>query len=79
MRSRAAKTLTKEEKEILILMGSRLKKIREKGGLSLKDLSITSGIDLSKIAKIEKGQINVTIVTFYHLCKGLGVDFQRTL
>jgi len=58
-------------------LGKNIKKIREAKGLSLWDVSHDCAIDASKIAKIEKGQFNITLRTINELCKGLDVSASR--
>lgn len=54
-------------------LGKNIKRIREAKGLSLWDVSHECAIDASKIAKIEKGQFNITLRTVNELCKGLNI------
>lgn len=67
-----------DEKDILIKFGANLKKMREERGLSLRQLSYNCKVDYSKIAQMEKGMINPTLITLVELAKGLEVD-QREL
>ena len=55
-------------------LGKNIKKIREAKGFSLWDVSHECAIDASKIAKIEKGQFNITLRTINELCKGLNIS-----
>jgi transcriptional regulator with XRE-family HTH domain len=59
--------------EILVRIGSNVRRIRTKKGLSLRELSYLCNIDNSKIAKIEQGRINITVKTLMELCSGLEV------
>lgn len=49
--------------EILIKIGRKLRACREELGLSLRQLDAEIGIDHSYIAKLEKGEGNLTIDT----------------
>ena len=62
-----------EDKETLKEFGSNLKKIRKRKGLSLRALSYECSIDFSDIGKIERGEINVTLLTIVQLAKALDV------
>jgi len=53
--------------------GENLRKYRVERGLSLRELSETCGIDNSKIGKIEKGLINITLTTVLQLAVALEV------
>lgn len=58
-----------ELKEDVVLrnVGAHLKKIREKKGWTLRELSEYSGIDNSRLSKIEQGKINITLLTLIEL------------
>lgn len=62
-----------EDKETLKEFGSNLQKIRKQKGLSLRALSYECSIDFSDIGKIERGEINVTLLTIVQLAKALAV------
>jgi transcriptional regulator with XRE-family HTH domain len=62
-----------EDKETLKEFGSNLKKIRKRKGLSLRALSYECSIDFSDIGKIERGEINVTLLTILQLARALAV------
>ncbi len=59
--------------EILKKFGKNIKKIREKKGLSLREMSYACNLDNSKISKIEQGRINITLLTLIELSVGLEV------
>ncbi|SJZ45394.1 helix-turn-helix domain-containing protein [Sediminibacterium ginsengisoli] len=58
-----------ELKEAVVLqkLGGNIRRLREKKGWTLRDMSERCGIDNSKISKIEKGTINITIMTLLQL------------
>jgi transcriptional regulator with XRE-family HTH domain len=62
-----------EDKELLKKIGDTLKKIRLGKGLSLRDLAANCSIDYSDIGKIERGEVNATMLTMYQLAQGLDV------
>ena len=47
------------DKKVLKKFGENLQKLRKDRGLSLRQMSYSCNIDNSKIAKIEKGMVNV--------------------
>ncbi|THU32467.1 helix-turn-helix transcriptional regulator [Niastella caeni] len=63
-----------EDKETLKKFGGNLKKIRKHKGFSLRTLSHECSIDFSDIGKIERGEINVTLLTIVQLAKALEVS-----
>ena len=71
--------MTNAEKSILKKFGLRLKKIRNEKGLSLRELSFNCKVDFSKIAQMEKGLINPTLLTVSELAKGLDIDVKELM
>ena len=55
------------DRKALKKFGENLQKLRKQRGLSLREMSYACNIDNSKIAKIEKGRINITFTTLLHL------------
>lgn len=55
-------------------IGTRLAELRNKKGMSLRDLSEASGLDHSNIGKIENGRYNVGIDILYKICQALDCD-----
>jgi transcriptional regulator with XRE-family HTH domain len=59
--------------------GSHLKSLREKRGLSLRDLSARCELDSSKISKMENGQTNLQLSSIFELAKGLEMNAKDIL
>lgn len=57
----------------LQLFGENIRKLREAKGLSLRNVAAMCNLDHSGIGKIERGELNVTILTVLELSKGLEV------
>lgn len=53
--------------------GEKIRAIRQNQGLSLKELAERSGVSLSMISQIERGNADPTLTTLYKICKGLEV------
>lgn len=66
--------ITAEDKERLKKFGQNLKSIRERKGHSLRTLSYECKIDHSDIGRIERGETNITLLTFLQLADALEVD-----
>ena len=62
------------DKKALEKFGENLQKLRKQKGLSLREMSYACSVDNSKISKIEKGHINITITTLLQLAGALGVS-----
>ena len=65
--------IRQSDKANLKKLGANIKRLRESKNLSLRELSYECDIDNSKISKIEKGQVNVTVTTILQLAKALAV------
>ena len=57
-------------------IGQRIKELREKKGMSQKDLAYTADLDRSYIASIENGQRNVSIVNIEKIATALDVTLK---
>ena len=53
--------------------GDNVRKIRKSKGMSQESLAYGSELNLSQVARIERGVVNPTICTVYLLAKALGV------
>jgi transcriptional regulator with XRE-family HTH domain len=65
--------LSAGDKKALKKFGQHLAALRKTKNLSLREMSYACDIDNSKISKIERGEINVTLITIFELSKALDV------
>lgn len=66
--------MDKDQKIILQRkLGARLQQLREGQKLALRELSYRCNLDHSKIGKIEKGRMNITLNTLFELTDALQV------
>lgn len=65
--------INKKDKPTLQKFGEHVRQLRERTGLSLRELSYRCNIDNSKISKIEQGKVNITLLTVLELSAGLGL------
>ena len=65
--------ITPADKKLLKKFGENLRNLRTQKGFSLREMSYACSIDNSKIAKIEKGQINITLTTLLQLAGALEI------
>ena len=63
--------------EIKIIIGHRIKQLREKNGMSQKDLAFESDLDRSYIASVENGQRNISIVNITKIATALKVSLKE--
>jgi ribosome-binding protein aMBF1 (putative translation factor) len=62
-----------DDAETLLRFGANLRKLRKERKLSLRQLSYLCKVDHSKIGAMERGEINITLLTMKELALGLGV------
>lgn len=65
--------------EYLKGFGANLQKIRESKGLSQRGLASLCKIDNSDISKMERGEINITILTVLELANALEIKPRKLL
>ena len=65
--------LIKDEKFIKAF-GKRLRELRIKKGMSQPQLANTAEIPINQIGRIERGEINTTLVTIKAIADALNVD-----
>ena len=55
-------------------LGARVRQIRKTRKWTLKELSDRTGLAISTISKMERGEISLTYDRFMRLAQGLGLD-----
>ena len=58
-------------------LGSRVKELRRRRGLTLEELAGQSGVSRAMISKLERGEKNPTLVVAARLAEGLGVTLSQ--
>lgn len=66
--------MNEKDKKRLKKFGQHLKKLREKKGLSMRELASRCDVDYAKISKLENNKANLTLTTLLELADGLEVD-----
>lgn len=65
--------------ELAIALGRNIRKIRKEKDLSQEKLALMCGLDRSYMGRIERGEVNITIVKLYEISKVLEVDIRILL
>lgn len=65
---------TDEEKKILAAIGSKVKALREKHDLSQFDLAMASDMTKNQIGRIERAEINTSILTLNKIAAVFKID-----
>lgn len=68
-----------KENECLILIGKNISRIRKEQLITIKELGFRCDIEKSNLIPIEKGRVNVTIMTLVKICNALDIDLQDLL
>jgi transcriptional regulator with XRE-family HTH domain len=69
-----ADSRTSSERPRSLSLARRVRALRSKGGMTLKELSARSGISISALSKLENGQLSPTYENIVRLARGLSVD-----
>ena len=66
-------------KDLLVRLGSRIKKLRRKRGWSQAEMAERVGIDRSFLADVERGKRNISILNLEIIADGLKVSLSQLL
>jgi len=71
--------INNEQKEELIKLGEKIRKIRHDKCLSLQEVADKIGKDRQSIQRLEKGGFNPSYVYLLEVCKGLEIEIKDIL
>ncbi len=63
--------------EKLLQLGLRVKKLREEKGMSQTELAYKIGKDQPSINRLEKGNVNPSIIYLLQICEGLEITIEE--
>jgi len=66
----------KDDEIFLLKFGKTLRRLRKENGLSQEDLANDCNIPISQIGRIERAEINTTLLTTLKLSKALNISFK---
>lgn len=69
--------LEKEEIELLKSVGEKIKQKRKEMHLSQAILSYDANIPRNQVGRIERGEINTTIITLHKICDALEIELKE--
>ncbi len=67
------------EKDIRIIFGSQLKKLRRSQNISQEELAFRSGLHRTYISSVERGERNISLVNITKLAKALEIEPYKLL
>ena len=62
------------KREVVMLIGSKVRDIREKKGFTIARLAFEAGIESKQLIRIELGQINTSLFQIYRITKAMGIE-----
>ena len=65
--------------ELAIVLGRNIRKTRKEKNLSQEKLALMCGLDRSYMGRIERGEVNITVLKLYEISKVLKVDIRILL
>ena len=65
--------------ELAIVLGRNIRKTRKEKNLSQEKLALMCGLDRSYMGRIERGEVNITVLKLYEISKVLEVDIRILL
>jgi transcriptional regulator with XRE-family HTH domain len=60
--------------EVVMLIGSKVREIREGKGLTIEQLAFEVGIESKQLIRIELGQINTSLFQIFRITQALGIQ-----
>lgn len=66
--------IDRRTKRVLVELGAHIREVREAHGVQQAQLARKIGMEPTNLAKIERGEKNVTIDTLVRIGDGLGID-----
>ncbi|MEM6540792.1 MAG: helix-turn-helix transcriptional regulator [Bacteroidota bacterium] len=73
------KKLKAEETAFKKRLGKKIKKYRNKAGLSQLKLALSSNISRTQISRLENGEISTSVLTLLRVAKALQLDKEQLL
>ena len=69
----------KLKNNLIVLIGSRIRKKRIKKGWTMMDLAFEAGIDYRQLGRIERGENNFTIFSLIRITDALGCTIKDVI
>jgi transcriptional regulator with XRE-family HTH domain len=67
------------DKELLKLVGQRIRALRKEQGMSLQDLAYRIGMEKSNLSVIENGKSNPQLLTYARIASALGTSLVQLM
>lgn len=63
--------------ELAILLGQKIRKTRQEKNLSQEKLALMCGLDRSYMGRIERGEVNITVLKLQEISKALDIEIVK--
>jgi transcriptional regulator with XRE-family HTH domain len=67
------------EEQLYILIGRKIRFVREKQGISQQDLAAWCNIEKSNLCRIESGRTNLTLKSLFKISKSLNIHIRELM
>lgn len=68
---------TKKKEELLLIIGNRIKFLREQKNISQQDLAALCNFEKANMRRIEAGRTNPTVYTLHKISQALGISLSE--
>ncbi len=68
---------TPKNEELLKMIGANVRRIRTENNITMESLSFESGIEYRQIGRIERGEVNTTVMSLFRIAKVLNTDIRN--
>lgn len=68
-----------DDSKVLSKIGAAIRSLRQATGYSQERLAEESGLDRSFLGKIERGEVNVSVLTLCEISRGLNITFSTLI
>ena len=66
-----------KNKVFLKMIGANVRRIRTENNITMDSMSFDSGIEYRQIGRIERGEINTTVMSLYRIASSLKTDIRN--
>ncbi len=65
--------------ELALLLGKLIRERRKASGITQERLALACGLDRSYMGRIERGEVNITVVSLYQIASALNCSAKELL
>jgi transcriptional regulator with XRE-family HTH domain len=65
--------------EVANIVGSRIRRIRQSKGFTIKKLALETGVEYTQLSRIERGQINTSVFQLFLISRALNINFSEII